>query len=320
MRTYLTKRLLLFVPTAFGVSVIIFVMLHTIPGDYAVALLLGGEEGYQGATEEQFDAIREQLGLNGSLPEQYGRWLSDFFQGDFGTSWHTRQSVAERMGTRIITSFELGVLAVTIACTLGVVGGVIAAVRQDKWIDYALRASSMTLQAMPSFWLALIVIVLLVLVFEWIPSISYAHLWEDPLRNLEVLVIPAFIVGLRSSAEILRMTRSSVLEVLREDFVRTADAKGLRRNRVLFVHVLRNALLPVATLAGFEVVFLMSGQIIVETIFNLPGLGKLFVQAVASRDYPVLQAIVMFIAFVVLLANLTVDVMYAWLDPRIRYS
>ena len=320
MRTYLTKRLLLFVPTAFGVSVIIFAMLHTIPGDYATALLLGGEEVYETATQEQIDEVREKLGLSGSLPEQYGRWLGDFFRGDFGTSWHTRQSVAERMGTRIITSFELGVLAVTIACSLGVVGGVISAVRQDKWIDYALRASSMTLQAMPSFWLALIVIVLLVLVFEWIPSISYAHLWEDPLRNLEVLVIPAFIVGLRSSAEILRMTRSSVLEVLREDFVRTADAKGLRRNRVLFVHVLRNALLPVATLAGFEVVFLMSGQIIVETIFNLPGLGKLFVQAVASRDYPVLQAIVMFIAFVVLLANLTVDVMYAWLDPRIRYA
>ena len=320
MRTYLTKRLLLFVPTAFGVSVIIFAMLHTIPGDYATALLLGGEEVYETATQEQIDEVREKLGLSGSLPEQYGRWLGDFFRGDFGTSWHTRQSVAERMGTRIITSFELGVLAVTIACSLGVVGGVISAVRQDKWIDYALRASSMTLQAMPSFWLALIVIVLLVLVFEWIPSISYAHLWEDPLRNLEVLVIPAFIVGLRSSAEILRMTRSAVLEVLKEDFVRTADAKGLRRNRVLFVHVLRNALLPVATLAGFEVVFLMSGQIIVETIFNLPGLGKLFVQAVASRDYPVLQAIVMFIAFVVLLANLTVDVMYAWLDPRIRYA
>lgn len=320
MRTYLLKRLLLFVPTAFGVSVIIFAMLHTIPGDYATALLLGGEEVYEHASEEQIQEVREKLGLTGTMPEQYVRWLGDFFRGDFGTSWHTRQSVSERMGTRIITSFELGVLAVTIACGLGVVGGVIAAVRQDKWIDYVLRASSMTLQAMPSFWLALIVIVVLVIVFEWIPSIQYAHIWEDPLRNLEVLLLPAFIVGLRSSAEILRMTRSSVLEVLKEDFVRTADAKGLRRNRVLFVHVLRNALLPVATLAGFEVVFLMSGQIIVETIFNLPGLGKLFVQAVAARDYPVLQAIVMFIAGVVLLANLTVDVMYAWLDPRIRYS
>ena len=320
MRTYMLKRLLLFVPTAFGVSVIIFAMLHTIPGDYATALLLGGEEVYENASQEQIEEVREKLGLSGSMPEQYIRWLGDFFRGDFGTSWHTRQSVAERMGLRIVTSFQLGLMAVTIACGLGVVGGVISAVRQDKWIDYALRASSMTLQAMPSFLLALIVIVLLVVIFEWIPSIQYEHFWNDPLRNLEVLLLPAFIVGLRSSAEILRMTRSSVLEVLKEDFVRTADAKGLRRNRVLFVHVLRNALLPVATLAGFEVVFLMSGQIIVETIFNLPGLGKLFVQAVAARDYPVLQAIVMFIAGVVLLANLTVDIMYAWLDPRIRYS
>ena len=320
MRTYLLKRLLLFIPTAFGVSIVIFAMLHTIPGDYATALLLGGEEVYETATQEQIEAVREKLGLSGSLPQQYLRWLGEFFQGDFGTSWHTRQSVSERMGLRIVTSFELGVLAVSIACGLGTVGGVIAAVRQDKMIDYLLRGSSMTLQAMPSFWLALIVIVVLVLVFEWIPSISYKHIWEDPLRNLEVLMLPAFIVGLRSSAEILRMTRSSVLEVLREDFVRTADSKGLRRRRVLFIHVLRNALLPVVTLAGFEVVFMMSGQIIVETIFNLPGIGKLFVQAVAARDYPVLQAIVMFVAGVVLLANLTVDTMYAWLDPRIRYS
>ena len=223
-------------------------MLHTIPGDYATALLLGGEEVYENASQEQIEEVREKLGLSGSMPEQYIRWLGDFFRGDFGTSWHTRQSVAERMGLRIVTSFQLGLMAVTIACGLGVVGGVISAVRQDKWIDYALRASSMTLQAMPSFWLALIVIVLLVVIFEWIPSIQYEHFWNDPLRNLEVLLLPAFIVGLRSSAEILRMTRSSVLEVLKEDFVRTADAKGLRRNRVLFVHVLRNALLPVATL------------------------------------------------------------------------
>ena len=201
-------------------------MLHTIPGDYATALLLGGEEVYENASQEQIEEVREKLGLSGSMPEQYVRWLGDFFRGDFGTSWHTRQSVAERMGTRIITSFELGVLAVTIACGMGVVGGVISAVRQDKWIDYVLRASSMTLQAMPSFWLALIVIVLLVVIFEWIPSIQYEHIWNDPIRNLEVLLLPAFIVGLRSSAEILRMTRSSVLEVLKEDFVRTARCQG----------------------------------------------------------------------------------------------
>ena len=320
MRTYLIKRLFLFVPTALGVSVVIFVMLHTIPGDYATALLLGGEEVYETATQADIEEVRRKLGLDGSLPEQYGRWLGNIFLGDFGTSWHTRQPVVERMGLRIFVSFELGLLAVSLACVLGTVGGVIAAVRQDTWIDYVLRGSSMSLQAMPGFWLALMVIVGLVVVFDWIPSIQYRHIWEDPLRNLEVLMLPAFLTGLRSSAEILRMTRSSVLEVLREDYVRTAESKGLHRPIVLGRHVLRNALLPVTTLAGFEVVFLMSGQIIIEQIFNLPGIGKLFIQAVAARDYPVIQAIVMFIAFVVLLANLVVDLLYAWLDPRIRYG
>jgi peptide/nickel transport system permease protein len=320
MRTYLLKRLLLFVPTAFGVSIFIFVMLHTIPGDYATALLLGGQDDTMQATQEDFDRVREELGLDGSLPTQYVEWVSNFFRGDFGTSWSNRASVLDRMAPRIVVSFELGVLSVVIACLLGVVGGIIAAVKQDSWIDYILRSSSMALQAMPNFWLALMVIVGLILVFDWIPPIAYRHIWEDPVRNIEVLLLPAMIVGLRSSAEILRMTRSSVLEVLREDYVRTAESKGLHRRRVLGVHVLRNALLPVTTLAGFEVVFMMSGQIIIESVFNLPGVGKLFVSAAGSRDFPVIQAIVMFIAVVVLAANLVVDVMYAWLDPRIRYS
>ena len=258
--------------------------------------------------------------MDGPVHVQYVRWLGDFFKGDFGTSWTNRKPVIDRMAPRIFLSFELGVLAVFLAMSLGTVGGVIAAVRQDTWIDYLLRSSSMALQAMPGFWLALLVIFGLVAAFEWIPSISYRHIWEDPLRNLEVLLVPAFLVGLRSTAEILRMTRSSVLEVLGEDYVRTAHSKGLSSYNVLGRHVLRNALLPVTTLAGFEVVFLMSGQIITEQIFNLPGIGKLFIQAVTARDLPVVQAIVMFIAGVVLVANLVVDLMYAWLDPRIRYT
>ena len=321
MRTYLIKRLILFVPTAFGVSVFIFVMLHTIPGDYATALLLGGEPGEAyDASSEQFEQIREQLGLDGRLDQQYVRWLGNFFKGDFGTSWTNRKPVWDRMAPRIFLSFELGVLAVALACILGTVGGVISAVRQDTWVDYALRSSSMALQAMPGFWLALMVIAGLVAIWGWKPPIEYRHLWDDPVRNLSVLLMPAFLVGLRSSAEILRMTRSSVLEVLREDYVRTAEAKGLYRSKVLGQHVLRNALLPVTTLAGFEVVFLMSGQVIIESVFNLHGIGKLFIQAVAARDYPVVQAIVMFVALVVLFANLVVDLMYAWLDPRIRYA
>ena len=203
---------------------------------------------------------------------------------------------------------------------LGTTLGVIAAVRQDSWLDYILRGTSMGFQAMPGFWVALMVITGLVAIFGWIPSVYYAPPWEDPVRNLSVLWLPALLGWTRGSAEILRMTRSSVLEVLCDDFVRTAHAKGQSNFTVLGRHVLRNALLPVTTLAGFEVVFAMSAQIITEQIFNLPGIGKLFIQGVAARDYPVIQAIVMFIAGVVLLANLLVDVLYAWLDPRIRYT
>ncbi|MDA0735473.1 MAG: ABC transporter permease, partial [Chloroflexi bacterium] len=282
--------------------------------------ILGDARDQSTATPEDFERVRDQLGLSGSLPEQYGRWLFNFVQGDFGVSWQNRVPVIERMAERIFLSLELGVLSVALALVLGVTLGVIAAVRRDTWIDYVLRSVSMGMQAMPGFWVALMVIVGLVAVFGWIPSVYYEHLWDDPIRNLSVLWLPALIIGSRSSAEILRMTRSSVLEVLHEDFVRTAHSKGLSNRKVLAGHVLRNALLPVTTLAGFEVVFAMSGQIIIEQIFNLPGIGKLFIQSVGARDYPVIQAIVMFIALVVLLANLVVDAMYAWLDPRIRYN
>lgn len=320
MRAYLTRRLLLFIPTFLGVSVFIFLMLHTIPGDYATSLMLADEEAGGTFSQEDLDRVRNKLGLDGSYPVQYARWLGNFFKGDFGTSWNNRRPVLESMAPRIFVSFELGVLAVIIAITLGLLMGVAAAVNKDTWIDYIFRSSSMALQAMPGFWLALMTIVMLVAVFAWIPPITFASLWDDPVQNISVLLLPALLVGLRSTAEILRMTRSSVLEVLHEDYVRTANSKGLTRRQVLFAHVLRNALLPVTTLAGFEVVFLMSGQIILEQIFNIPGIGKLFIQSVAARDYPVVQGIVMFIAGVVLLANLVVDVMYAWLDPRIRYT
>jgi len=320
MSVYIIKRLLLFVPTAFGVSVFIFLMLHTIPGDYATALLLGNIEEQVNATPEDFDRVREQLGLDGSLPTQYVRWLGDFFQGDFGTSWNNRRPVLDRMLPRMVLSFELGLLSVTLAMVIGTTLGVIAAVKQDTWIDYVLRGGSMAFQAMPGFWVALMAIVVLVALFGWIPPISYRQIWEDPLRNLSVLWLPALLIGSRSSAELLRMTRASVLEVLREDYVRTAESKGLNRKVVLTRHVLRNAMLPVTTLAGFEVVFLVGGSIIIEQIFNLHGMGKLFISSIASRDYPVVQAIVMLIAGIVLLANLTVDLMYAWLDPRIRYT
>ena len=320
MRAYIARRLLLFIPTAFGVSVFIFLMLHVIPGDYATQLLIGGRTSQFIATEEDFVRVREKLGLNGSLPEQYARWGGNFFRGDFGTSWSNRRPVLDRMLPRIALSAELAFLAVVLAVVIAVPGGIIAAVRRDTWVDYVLRSISLGFESAPNFWLALIIIFGLLWMYDWIPPISYSAPWEDPWMNFKTLVFPALLVGARSSAGMLRMTRSSVLEVLREDYVRTADAKGLEKPRVLFVHVLRNALLPVVTLAGFEVVILMGGLVVIESVFNLPGIGKLLVQAIAGRDYPVVQAIVMFIAVIVLVSNLVVDILYSWFDPRIRYT
>ena len=320
MRIYLLRRLALFIPTAFGVSVFIFLMLHVIPGDYATTLLLGGRDQALVATEEDFAKVRNQLGLDKPLHIQYATWAAKLARGDLGISWINRQPVLERMLPRIAVSAQLGFMAVLIASLIAIPGGVIAAVRQDTFIDYILRFVSMIFESMPNFWIGLLLIVGLLTIFDWIPPISYANLWEDPWDNLTILIFPAMVVGARSSAGMLRMTRSSVLEALREDYVRTAEAKGLYRSRILFIHVLRNALLPVVTLAGFEVVFLMGGQVVIEQVFNIPGLGNLFIQAVGARDFPVIQAIVMFIAGVVLVANLVVDLMYAWLDPRIRYT
>ena len=321
MRAYTLRRLALFIPTAFGVSVFIFLMLHVIPGDYATSVLLGGGRDRQlSATQEDFDRVREQLGLDGSLPEQYINWAADFVQGDFGESWTNRRPVRDRMAPRIALSAELAVLAILLALAIAIPGGILAAVRQDTWVDYALRGFSMLFEAMPNFWIALLLILGLLWAFDWIPPITYTHLWDNPWQNFQSLVFPALIVGARSSAGMLRMTRSSVLEVLREDYVRTAESKGLARPRVLFVHVMRNALLPVTTLAGFEVVILMGGLVVIEVVFNLPGIRSLLVRGIAARDYPVVQAIVVFVALVVLVANLVVDLMYAWLDPRIRYT
>jgi peptide/nickel transport system permease protein len=312
--------LALFVPTAFGVSVFIFLMLHVIPGDYATSVLLRGRDRTIIATQADFDRIREQLGLDGSLPRQYVRWAGNFVQGDFGESWTNKRPVIDRMAPRIALSAELAFLSIVLAMIIAIPGGIIAAVKQDTWIDYTLRTLSMGFDSAPNFWLALLLIVGLLWAFDWIPPISYRTPWENPWQNFQILIFPALIIGARSSAGMLRMTRSSVLEVLREDYVRTANAKGLARPNVLFIHVLRNAMLPVITLAGFEVVILMGGLVVIEQVFNLPGIGKLLIQGVAARDYPVIQAIIMFVAGIVLVANLVVDVLYSWFDPRIRYT
>ena len=319
MTSYLFRRLLLFIPTAIGVSIVIFFLLHIIPGDYATTVVLGGEDRANLATEAEIQRVREELGLDRNVVIQYRDWALNFLTGDLGQSLTNRQSVVERLQPRILVSAQLAVMAVGLAIAVSIPFGVIAAVRQDSLIDYGLRFLSMIFESMPNFWLGLLVLVALAIVFDWKPPISYKDFWENPWTNLQIMFFPALVVGARSSAGMLRMTRSSVLEVLREDYVRTAQAKGLHRVRILFVHVLRNALLPVTTLAGFEVVILFGGQVVIEQVFQIPGVGQLLVQAVTGRDTPLIQAIIMFIAGVVLVANLVVDLLYGLLDPRIRY-
>jgi len=322
MYEYILKRLVLAVPTLIGVTLLVSAIIRMLPGDVVLAMMAeSGNISVGGVIDQKALAqFRAQLGLDKPFHVWYVTWLWKVVHGDFGESLYTGQPVWSEIQRRWPVSFQLAIMAMLISIIIAIPVGVVSAIRQDSRIDYILRFLAILGLAMPGFWVALMVIVLLITLFQWIPSVYYAHLWDDPVQNLKVLWLPALLVGSRSTAEILRMTRSSVLEVLHEDYVRTAHSKGLASRRVLAVHVLRNALLPVTTLAGFEVVFAMSGQIITEQIFNLPGVGKLFIQSVAARDYPVIQAIVMFIAFVVLLANLTVDIMYAWLDPRIRYS
>ena len=238
--------------------------------------------------------IREQLGLDGSLPEQYGRWLLNIAQGDLGISWQNRLPVVERMADRIFMSLELGILSVALACVMGTTLGVIAAVRRDTWVDYVLRSVSMGFQAMPGFWVALMAIVLLVSFFGWIPSIYYAHIWDDPLRNLSVLWLPALIVGSRSSAEILRMTRSSVLEVMDSEFVKLARAKGVGTQSVVWKHVLRNALIQPITISTLLLAGLLNGTLVAEAVFAWPGLGRAMLEAVRANDFPVMMGGVLF--------------------------
>ena len=323
MTQYIFKRLLLFVPTALGVSILIFIMLRTIPGDYITATYLSGrEETFK--TQEDIDRIKASLGFDKPLHMQYLTWTKDFFTGSFGESLTNRLSIRDNLTSldncKLCRSAELAILAMIIAVVIAIPAGIFAAIKQDRWPDYILRTISMGFEAMPGFWVALILLLLLLKLFDWIPPVTYQDFWEDPWTNFQIMVFPALVVGARASAGMLRMTRAAVLEVVREDYIRTALAKGLRHKTVLFIHVLKNSLLPVVTLAGFEMIFMMGGLVIIEYVFQIPGVGDQFVRAAARQDYPMVQAIVMWVALTVLIANLVVDLMYAWLDPRIRYS
>ena len=311
---YFLQRILLLPVTLISVVTVAFFVLRILPSDAAL-MQLAGESVVR---DEDVLALRQKIGLDKPLIEQYGTWLGNAVRLDFGNSFRTNRPISEDIARRFPMTLQLVVMVVLISTALAIPAGVIAAVNQNKWIDQALRLISIAGLAIPSFWLGLMIIIGLVLFFGWSQPLTWARLWEDPAANLQAMIWPALAVGFRQVAVNMRMTRATMLDVIREDYVRTARAKGLANGVVIVRHALRNALLPVVTLIGFEFATLFSGLIIVETVFNVPGIGRYLIQGIFSRDYPVVQAVVVLIAIIVMFSNLLVDLLYGWLDPRIR--
>ncbi|HLC29801.1 MAG TPA: nickel ABC transporter permease [Dehalococcoidia bacterium] len=317
MTDYIIRRLLLMIPTLFLVSVIIFTILRIIPGDVASLIATRGGEGI--ATQEEIQNIREKLGLGDPLYVQYAKFMGGLLKMDVGNSLWSGRPVIEELLTRLPLTIELALLSIIVSVSIAIPIGVLSAIRQDTWVDYLFRVISITGLAVPNFWLGVLIILFLSVWFHWIPPLGYSDFFVDPWKNVQQMIWPAIALGYRLSAIVSRMTRSTMLEVLREDYIRTAWAKGLRERVVIFRHALKNALLPVITIAGLQLGALLGGTVIAETIFTLPGVGRFLIDSINHRDYPVVQTIVMWLAVVFSTLNLAVDVAYGWLNPRIRY-
>ena len=314
MATYLIRRLLLMVLTLFGISVLIFVLLRIVPGN--IADILFDAAGMVSAAEKH--KLEAELGLDQPIVVQYVDWIGGLARGDFGYTYVSERPALEEILPRIPVTAKLAALALMFSVLLGVPLGVVSAVRQNTALDYVLRVASLSGLSLPSFWLGLLILMAFVQYAGWIPIYTEkpARLWDE----LALLSIPAAAAGLRSSALVMRLTRSSMLEVLRQDYIRTARAKGASPAAVNYDHALRNAMLPIITIIGIEAAFLVGGLIVTETVFNIPGVARFLVEAIRWRDYPVVQNLVMFIAIIVVSVNFLVDMAYAVLDPRIRYE
>jgi peptide/nickel transport system permease protein len=317
MGYYILKRLLAMIPTLLGVAILIFLLLRVVPGDVVEARFM--TQGSQFLSQELMDIERKKLGLDQPMWKQFTTWMAGIVRGDFGLSMWTGAPITEEIKLRFALSLQLAIMASTVATLLAIPLGILAAIKQDTWIDYAVRVFSIAGLAMPSFWLGILLILMLLIVFKWLPPMVFTPFWVDPWQNLAQLMWPALAVGYRYSAVGTRMMRSAMLEVLREDYIRTARAKGLWTKLILSRHALKNAILPVLTVISLEFAFLLGGLVVTEQVFNLNGLGMLFVEAIARRDYTLTQALVMLVATFFLVVNFVVDIAYAWLDPRIRY-
>jgi len=311
---YLIRRFFLMLVTLFGISVVIFVMLRLVPGN--ITDIIFDSAGFVNPKQKQ--RIERELGLDQPIVTQYARWIGGLARGDLGYAYVSEKPALQEIAPRIPVSAKLAGLALVFSTLFGVTLGVVSAVRQDTTLDYVLRVVSLSGLSLPSFWLGLLILMACVQWFGWIPI--YRSTPESFWRELGLLALPAAAVGFRSSALVMRLTRSSMLEVLRQDYVRTARAKGASETAVNYRHALANALLPVVTIVGIEAAFLIGGLIVTETVFNIPGVARFLVEAIRWRDYPIVQNLVMFIALVVVLVNFLVDMLYMVLDPRIRFG
>lgn len=315
MGGYFLRRLAIAAITVFGVAFVVFSAVRFLPGDTVDVLLQSA--GYRDI--ETRHELEQALGIDRPLLVQFGSWVSDVVRGEFGQSLITQRSIGGDLGSALPVTLELGLLSVAFATVIGVPVGVLSAVKQHSMLDYVMRSTSIVFLSIPNFLLATIIIVFGSVWFNWSPPLRYTPIQDDPIANLEQFLLPAFLLGLTASAGLMRFTRTAVLEVIRQDFVRTARAKGLAEYVTVTRHVLRNAMLPVLTVIGIYLALIVGGSIIFEQIFQLPGIGRYFFNAVAKRDYPGIQAVALIYASIVVIVNLGTDMLYAWSDPRIRY-
>jgi peptide/nickel transport system permease protein len=314
MQAYLLRRVALLGPTLLGVTIVVFALVRFLPGDAVTMLLQDFAYG------KNADELRARLGLDRPIQVQYAEWLGRIVRGDFGTSLRSGTPIADELVRRLPVTAELGLLALLIGLGIALPIGVLSAVRQDSLVDYVSRSTAIGMLAIPGFWLGTLVVTLPSVWWRWTPPLRYTPLAEDPAKNLGQVIIPAIVLGLALSGSLMRLTRAQMLEVLRQDFVRTAQAKGLATPSVVFRHALKNGLIPVVTLLGLQVAVLISGTVVLESIFTLPGMGRYLLEGIQYRDYPVIQAVNLIFAAFILVTNLIVDVVYGWLDPRVRYA
>jgi len=321
MYRYIIRRLLLVIPTLFGAATLVFILMRLVPGDICLVRLGSGGTSF---TTQALAACHAEIGIDRPWILQYFDFLVGLVTLDLGNSMWSGKPVVLEIVSRLPISLEVAIFATLISISVAIPLGTISALKQNTWIDFAVRSFSIAGLATPSFWLGIMSILIVLDVTQallghpWMPPIDYVPLWEDPIRNLSIVMLPAITIGYRYAAVSMRMTRSAMLEVLREDYIRTARAKGLMRRIIINRHALKNAMLPVVTVIGIEFAFLMGGLVVTEQVFNLNGIGRLMVLSVQNQDYTLTQALVMFVVTMAVMSNLAVDLVYAWLDPRIR--